>query len=270
MSPRAAPAQRIVSLAPSVTSILVELGARDRLAGVTKWCASVADVRGLPRLGDCWSLHVRAVARLRPTLVIGSVPYNPKIVAELLQLPVPFLASNPRSLSDIFAEIRLLGSVVGRERRAEKLVARMKHAFERIAAKARQKAGGQTRRLKARPRVYAEAWPHPRIASPPWVAELVELAGGTFVVPAGKRTSDEAVARARPEVIILAWAGASHRAPARMLARALRNPAWQNVPAIRNRRVYVVRDEILNTPGPPLVEGLRQLFRLMHPKAKPR
>jgi iron complex transport system substrate-binding protein len=252
-----------VSLAPSVTSILVELGARPRLVGVTKWCASVARLgpaRGLARLGDCWSLDVGAVARLRPTLVIGSVPYRTETVAELLKLPVPFLASNPRSLADIFAEIRLLGSVVGQPARAEKLVARMKGAFGRIAAKAR--------RLNTRPRVYSEAWPHPRIASPPWVAELVELAGGRFILPAGERISDEVVARARPEIIILAWAAASDRAPAKMLASAFRNPAWQDVPAIKNRRVYVVRDEILNTPGPPLVAGLRELFRLLHPEAR--
>jgi iron complex transport system substrate-binding protein len=261
---RSAPGnERIVSLAPSVTSILVALGAAGQLVGVTKWCAAVVGarhLRGLARLGDCWALDVEAVERLRPTLVIGSVPYNPEMVTKILKLPVPFLASNPRSLADIVREIRLLGRLVGRERRAEQLVAQMSRAFARIAKKAR--------RLPTRPRVYSEAWPRPRIASPPWVAELTELAGGRFVLPAGARTTDAAVARARPDVIVLAWAAASDRAPAKILGNALRNPAWRNLPAVRRGRVHVVRDELLNTPGPPLVEGLAELFRILHPNVK--
>jgi len=184
------------------------------------------------------------------------VPYSPETVGKLLKLPVPFLATNPRSLADIFSDIRLLGRIAGRPRHAERLADKMKRAFERIAKKARRSA--------ARPRVYAEAWPRPRITSPPWVAELVELAGGRFVLPPGARTSDDAVARARPDVIVLAWTATSHRAAAKILKAALANPAWQNVPAVQQGRVYVVRDELLNTPGPPLVEGLGVLFRVMH------
>src|SRR5580693_7934431 len=86
---------RIVSLAPSATSILCAVGARRALVGVTKWCADVADVRGLPRVGDCWHLRsLEEISRLRPTLVIGSVPYQAKAVEKLLEQPVNFLAMN--------------------------------------------------------------------------------------------------------------------------------------------------------------------------------
>ncbi len=67
---------RIVSLAPSATSILCAVGAKKWLAGVTKWCPLVAPVNGLPKLGDCWSLDPAEVLKLKPTLVIGSVPYK--------------------------------------------------------------------------------------------------------------------------------------------------------------------------------------------------
>jgi ABC-type Fe3+-hydroxamate transport system substrate-binding protein len=98
-----------------------------------------------------------------------------------------------------------------------------------------------------RPRVYCEAWPHPRISSPPWVAELVAIAGGKMVVKPGGRVSDAAVARANPDVIVLAWAATGNRAKA---STALRNPMWKNVPAVKTGRVVVIRDELLNTPGP--------------------
>src|SRR5712664_3571027 len=89
------PPFRIVSLAPSATSILCAIGAKSQLVGVTKWCADVAPVAKLPKLGDCWSLEVERVLELKPTLVVGSVPYKQETVAKLLEQPLAFLAMNP-------------------------------------------------------------------------------------------------------------------------------------------------------------------------------
>jgi iron complex transport system substrate-binding protein len=247
--------ERIVSLAPNATSILFAIGAQRSLVGVSKWCSDVAPVGRLARVGDCWKLDIREVAALRPSLIVGSVPFRAEVVAELLKLPSAFVALNPRTLDDVYADIRRLGALTNRGATAEKLVSRMKKQFTEIARLAA--------RVKTRPRVYAEAWPNPRISSPPWVAELVELAGGRMVVPAGERVSDAQVAKAEPEVIILAWTATGERADPR---QALENPRWRNLPAIKNRRVVVIRDELLNTPGPPLVDGARALVRAIHPE----
>jgi len=102
--------QRIVSLAPNVTSILFELGAQRELVGVSKWCKDVAPVGRLPRVGDCWKLDIAEAMRLKPTLLIGSVPFAPKTVQALLDQPVAFLAINPRSLADIENDIRTSGA----------------------------------------------------------------------------------------------------------------------------------------------------------------
>ena len=246
---------RIVSLAPNVTSILVALGARRQLVGVTRWCKDVAEVGRLPRLGDCWALDVKEVMRLRPTLIIGSVPFKQEVVAKLLKQAVPFLALNPRSLADIDSDIRMLGRMAGHSAVAERIVRTMRRAFADIAKRARL--------AKAKPRVYCEAWPNPRISSPPWVAELIETAGGRMVLPGGERVTDEAVARARPDVILLAWTATGERA---RVDKVFKNPVWKDVPAVLNRRVIVIRDELLNTPGPPLIRGAGMLLRAIHPE----
>lgn len=249
--------QRIVSLAPSATSILVALGARRDLVGVSKWCVDVSpEVVRLPRVGDCWALDPDAVMALRPTLVIGSVPYKQETVAKLLEHPVAFLAMNPRTLADVEADIYLLGGIVGRTGAAIKIVGKMRAQFAAIRARSR-------RASKTPLRVYCEAWPHPRIASPPWVTELVEIAGGKMVVPAGKRISDAEVAEARPDLIVLAWAATGAKSDPRQTYEVA---AWSDVPAIRNKQVFVVRDELLNTPAPILVEGAKELARLFHPE----
>ncbi len=211
-----------------------------------------------PAVGDCWKMDLRGVMRLRPTLLIGSVPFAAETVQRILAEPVAFLAINPRSLADIYSDVRTLGRLVERGRAAELLIRKMRAGFADVARGARLR--GPARRV----RVYCEAWPKPRISSPPWVAELVEMAGGKMVVGAGAQVTDEEVARAAPELIVLAWAATGGRAK---VSTALRNPAWRDVPAVRNGRVVVIRDELLNTPGPPLVEGARELARAIRETA---
>lgn len=243
---------RIISLAPSATSILCAIGAKKLLVGVTKWCQEVAPVQGLPQVGDCWSGDPAEILALHPTLVIGSVPYKQETVAKLLEHPLTFLAMNPRSLAGIESDIRLLGRIVDRSTAANQLAARMRREFATLAKR--------SKRAKRRPRVYCESWPNPRISSPPWVAEMVKIAGGEMAVPAGQRVTDAQVAEAQPDVIVLAWAATGEKAkPEKAYAVA----AWKDLPAIRDKRVHVISDELLNTPGPPLVEGARELSRIL-------
>jgi iron complex transport system substrate-binding protein len=247
-----------VSLAPSATSILCEVGAKQLLVGVTKWCCDVADVRGLPQAGDCWHMgDVAEIMKLRPTLVIGSVPYKQETVARILAEPVNFLAMNPRSLADVENDVAFLAGIVGRSEAGERLIETMRTGFAAIA----RKANALRTRGRRPVRVYCEAWPNPRISSPPWVAELVQTAGGEMVVPAGQKVTDRQVADGAPELIVLAWAATGKRARP---GGAFKVDAWKDLPAIRERRVVVVSDELLNTPGPPLVNGVKELFRAMH------
>jgi iron complex transport system substrate-binding protein len=253
--------QRIVSLAPNVTSILLALGAGQELVGVSKWCKHVARVGSRPQLGDCWKLNLDEVMRLKPTLLIGSVPFSKEIVGRILEQPVSFLAINPRSLADIDRDIRTLGLLTNFPRATEKLIQKMHHEFMRAA----QIVAGLDKRT--RPRVYCEAWPKPRISSPPWVAEMVQIAGAKMAVPAGKRVSDDEIARARPDVIVLAWAATGNHATPE---QTLRNPLWRDVPAVKSGRVVVIRDELLNTPGPPLIDGMHALISAIHPELRAR
>lgn len=230
------------------------------LVGVTIWCADVAPVNGLPKLGDCWQLDsVDDILKLRPSLVIGSVPFKAETLAKLLEHPLNFLAKNPRTLTDIANDIGMLGGIVNRRAQADQLIKKMRAQFAGIAKK------GRTLRTRGKKlRVYCEAWPNPRISSPPWVAELVKICGAEMVVAAGQKVSDEEVARARPDVIIVAWAATGDQAKSEKLYRV---EAWREVPAIRNKQVHVVRDELLNTPGPPLVAGAKHLLRIFQQAA---
>jgi iron complex transport system substrate-binding protein len=244
---------RIVSLAPNITSILDAIGGMQNVVAVSRWCKDVAPaVASLPTVGDCWKLDIPELMRLNPTLVIGSVPFAVETVEEILAQPVAFLAINPRTLADIERDIRTLGRLASRVAAAERLITKMRRSFESIHKKAR------ARNATTKPVVHAEAWPNPRISSPPWVAELIELAGAQPAVAAGAQVSDEEVRIANPDVIVLAWTATGDRAKPES---ALNNPKWKEISAVKASRVHVIRDELLNTPGPPLIEGAAELYR---------
>ena len=248
---------RIVSLAPSATNILCALGARRHLVGVTRWCRHVSDVTGLPTVGDCWRGDAAKVAALKPDLVIGSVPYKAETVQALLDEKLTFLAKTPLSLDDIFADIRLLGRITGRKKRAEAVVGQMRAEIRRVTRR--------VRRARRRPGVYCECWPKPMMVSPPWVKELVEAAGGRFVPrgEGGRKIKDSEVIQAKPEIIVLAWAAVGMKVSAR---KTVSRKGWSGLPAIRDGQVYVISDELLNTPGPILLEGLKRLARVINPE----
>jgi iron complex transport system substrate-binding protein len=86
-----------------------------------------------------------------------------------------------------------------------------------------------------------------------------------MVVPPGEKVTEDQVAEGRPEVIVLAWAATGDKADPRQTYGVA---AWRDVPAVREKRVHVVRDELLNTPGPPLANGALELWKLLHGNAK--
>lgn len=244
---------RIVSLAPSCTSILCALGASRHLVAVTPWCRDVAPVGGLPAIGDCWRLEsIEKIVRLHPTLIVGSVPFQTETVARILKIPAQFLALNPRSLADIESDIQTLARLTNRAAAGRHLIVGMRKEFAEIRRRAAK--------FSRPPRIYSEAWPNPRISSPPWVSEIIELCGGKMMVEPGARVSDEQVAAARPDIFLLAWTATGKRADPR---KTLAHPLWQEVPAVQYKRVFVLQDELLNTPGPPLIAGARAISRIL-------
>jgi iron complex transport system substrate-binding protein len=113
-----------------------------------------------------------------------------------------------------------------------------------------------------RPLVFCEEWGKPLIASQPWVAELVDAAGGKFIVEPGKQIESDSVAELDPEVLIASWCGAGDRVP---LEKIVTQRDWDGINAVHHRRVYCIRDEFLNTPAPTLMKGLRCLTAAIHP-----
>jgi iron complex transport system substrate-binding protein len=251
--------RRIVSLQPSATVILENLGALDRLVACTKYCVDLFPGIGCGRVivEDSWSAQTQPITAARPDLIIASVPYQEKAVSEILKSGARFLGLAPHRLADIYTDIVLIAGTIGMAERGEQLVHDMQFEIERVRA--------LTRNL-SRPRVFCEEWGKPLIASQPWVAELVEAGGGEFLGEPGKQTSEAAIRELDPDVLIAAWCGAGDRVP---LPKIVRTRDWSELRAAREQRVYCIRDEYLNTPAPTLLSGLHALAAALHPEQFP-
>jgi iron complex transport system substrate-binding protein len=247
--------RRVVSLQPSATVTLADLGLLDRLVACTKYCADVVpEVRsGRAVVADSWTASSAEILAARPDLVLASVPYQAEAVAEILKSGARFLGFAPRTLSDIYGDIAALAGIMHAAERGAEVIARMQADITAV--------GVRTAGLP-RPRVYCEEWGKPLIHSQPWVAELVEAAGGEFLGLAGSHTDALGVAALQPAVIIAAWCGAGDRVP---LDKIIRERGWQDLLAAREHRVYCISDELLNTPASTLVAGLHALAAAIHP-----
>lgn len=260
--------QRVVSLQPSITVTMRDLGLLDRLVACTKYCLDVCpelrvragEGKPLAIVHDSWTSKAEEILAARPDLILASVPYQLEALGEILKCGVPFLALAPKCLDDVYQDVMHIARVVGSaepggaEQRGAGLVQRMQKEIEDV----RSRTAGRTR-----PLVYCEEWGKPLILSQRWVAELVEAAGGRFYGEPGKQTTEDEVVAADPEVIVAAWCGAGDRVP---LEKIVTRRGWEKSKAVRYGRVYCINDEFLNTPASTLLKGLRALAAAINPE----
>ena len=256
----AAPPARIVSLVPSVTEIVYDLGAENHLAGVTDFCDYPPAARGKPRVGGMIDPNLEAIVALKPDLVIATTEGGrEETVAQLKRLRIPTYLVAAHRVSDMTALIARVGELTERRDAAATLVARLE---QRIAAVTRAVL------TRPRPRVLYVLWPEPLIVPgrEALVTELIRLAGGESIT-AGEgdsypRYSLEAAVAKAPEVILLANHGAG--------TGPVHEEKWRgltSLPAIRAGRLQRVNGDLLHRYGPRIVDGLEQLARAIHPEA---
>jgi iron complex transport system substrate-binding protein len=249
--------QRIVSLQPSITVTLRDLGLLGHLVACTKYCLDVCPEISRERciiVEDSWTAKSAEILAARPDLVIASVPYQIEALTEIMKCGIPFLGLAPKALADVFSDIAAIARIMGAEERGLELIRGMASQIETVRQKTAE---------APRPLVYCEEWGKPLIASQRWVAELVEASGGKFLGEPGKQVLAEDVARANPDVMIAAWCGAGDRVP---LEKIIARRKWDDTKAAQHGQVYCINDEFLNTPASTLMQGLHALAAAIHPE----
>ncbi len=174
------PPWRIAVLQPSVSLLLDRLDCLDSIAACTRYCLEAVPAlksRDVKVIADSWSSTTEEILSVSPNLVLASVPYRLESLAAILKSGCPVVTLAPHVLADIYQDMRLLGSILHANDRAERMVAEMQSGIDAIRAQLALAA----ERSPACPLVYCEEWGKPLIHSQAWVAELVSAAGGSFL-----------------------------------------------------------------------------------------
>jgi iron complex transport system substrate-binding protein len=287
---------RAVSMLPAATEIVAALGLLDHLVAVSHECDFPKEVNRLPRVTHCeihgknlssadvdaWvarrlenqgTLYTLDEAKLRdlaPDLIITQqlcdvcAPAYGSVAALAATLPTrpPVLNLEPRCLGDIFENIRTVAVAMGRPDNAADLCRRLQNRVDAVV--------GLVER-STRPKTFIMEWTDPIYNSGHWNPELVRLAGGTAVLSSEKqysvRVNWEDLRAADPEVLIIACCGQSIARTEEDFPILKALPGWNNMTAIRNRRVFVFDGSAyFSRPGPRIVDALEMLANLLQPE----
>ena len=290
---------RIVSLLPSATEIVCELGLGDRLVGVTHECDYPPFVTELPKVTRTliphdassqeidllvrerlktrkalYTLDMPVLERLKPDLLVTQSLCDVCAVAEeevnaaAYSLPgrPQVINLEPMRLTEVYDSIRLVGKAANFPMAAEAAIASLTARVEAVAVR--------TRSIAARSRVILLEWIDPPFCSGHWSPELVRLAGGVEGVgrdgqPSRTMKWDEVIA-CDPEVLIVACCGFSTRRTLDDLPILRRYPQFAELTCVRNGRVFIVDgNAYFSRPGPRLVDSLEILAHALHPDVHP-
>jgi iron complex transport system substrate-binding protein len=253
---QAAPPRRIISLYGGLTEILSALGAADRVVARTQGDETL---KGIPTVGTHLQPNVEMILALKPDLVVqGGVAKGMPALKRLEMAQVPVVMFAPRDFSGLFATITRLGALVGRQEAAAAL---NRSLAARLEAVARRVAG------QPKPRVFFEVRELNLLAAGQGslVQDIITRAGGQNIVASPQKLtlySLEALIQANPEVYII-QKGPMNRSPEDIYRR----PYFQELQAVKTRRVLVVDESLYSRPGPRSAAAVEELSRFLHPEA---
>ncbi|MBX3005415.1 MAG: ABC transporter substrate-binding protein [Anaerolineales bacterium] len=259
----AAPAARIVSLAPSNTELLFAVGAGEQVVGRDPYSNFPEEASSIADIGDTYaSLNTEFILSLEPDLVLAAGITPPEQVEQLEQVGITvYWLGNPTDLEGLYRNLETVGLLTGHETEALAAVDALSARAEAVLSKVAT--------VTEKPTVFYEVDGQTDPNAPftagagSFIDLIINLAGGSNVageVEGYFPFSIEDLLVADPDVILLgdfAW-GATVESVA---ARA----GWGSLSAVTNGQVYPFNDDHMTRPGPRLINALEELAVLLHP-----
>lgn len=247
----AAPARRIVALAPHIVENIFSAGAGDKLVGVVSYSDFPAAARAIPRVGSHNAFSLETIASLQPDLIVMWASGNGmQSLARLELLEVPIFVSESRQLEDIPRTIRDLGLLTGERQASEARALEVEDALSSLRAS-----------YSIRPplKVFYEIWNEPlqTINGEHLISQVIELCGGrnifADVTTLAPRINIESVLALAPDAIVASGMGESR-------------PDWlddwrqyPSLPAVSNEALFFVHPDHLQRPTARVLLGARAL-----------
>jgi len=246
--------QRIVSLAPSNTEILFALGVGEKVVGVTDWCDYPSEALEKEKVGSYDTPDVEKIVALNPDLVLVAYGTTMDVINSLVGLGLTVFGRKTTDLDDLLDDIRTVGNITGEKVEAQALTSEMESRIEAVT--------DETSELEERPSVFYIVWHDPlwTAGQGTFIHELIEKGGGVNIcqnITGYTTISIEEVVARNPEVIITSeWS----------FEWAQNVTSLNSTYARQNGRIYQGDDDLVQRPGPRLVEGLEWFAYFIHPE----
>ncbi len=288
--------KRIVSFLPSATELLYELGAQDKLYGVTHECLYPDDVRSKPRVinsvfdpdtmtskeidqmttqllkdgKDIFVLDEKNLRNAQPDLIISQntcevCAAHSNHISNALQIleEKPMLHSmDPHNLAEILQGVSELAKIINKEVEAKSLLESLNRRLNYIKNKT----------MKNIPNILAIEWIDPFFTSGHWVPEMIEYAGGKNLVSKSgersRRMSFDEVKNSEPEIIVIMSCGFDTNRIISEYQKSLKNnDEWNSLEAVIANRVYAVdANSYFSKPSIRTITGVEILAKIFHPE----
>ena len=251
--------KRIISLAPSITEILFALGLNEEIVGVTEFCDFPSQALEKPKVGYSHP-NLESIVALQPDLLLAPKSFmRVDLLHKLEHLKIPTFVLEPHTVEDIMAHIQMLGRMVGRSQEGNEETAVLRKQVSSLA----QELEGLPR-----PTMLYVLNSEPLITVGPgsFIHHLIELAGGRNAAEEARtsypRLTMEEVLRQNPEFLVFP-VGRFEGIPQSEQESWKR---WDTLNAVKHNRLFQVQSDLLNRPGPRIIDGLKQLVNILHPE----
>jgi vitamin B12 transport system substrate-binding protein len=241
-------AQRVVSLAPSLTEIAIELNAADLLVGVLDGGDRPPEVAALPSVGRYGSLEMERLLSLRPDLLLlwpGSVSAAQR--DQLQRLNIPAFTAEPHTLEQLADQIEQIGARLGRAERGRQLAGEFRQRLAQL-----KKRYHRDTPLS----VFYQVWDQPMytVGGGQIISDALSVCGARNVFadlsPPAPQVSLEAVLQRKPDVIV---AGSASQLG-----------TWNAWPSLK-ARLLVLPDKGLERPSGQMIEAVAKLCAAISP-----
>lgn len=257
------PAQRIVSLAASNTEILFAIGAGEQVIGRDNSSNFPLEVLELPSVGGFEGYSLELITSLQPDLVLAAEINSPELVHSIEELGITvFYLANPDDLEGLFENLEIVATLTGHEQEAETLIQSLQDRIEDVEKRLEN--------ATSTPKVFYEL--DASDPTKPWSVgagtyhdTLIRMAAAENIAAGIEglypQISLEELIIQNPDYILLAdamWGITPEQVAAR--------PGWEDIKAVKEGNIVPFDGNLLDRPGPRLVDGLEELVRILHPE----
>ena len=244
------PPKRIASFSYATTEILSYLGFSDEVTTLKEYCEEVPPEPDRSKPEYWFSMAEGRVHSLRAELCLTFSIAQQDLQKRLKDKGYNVLHLDPRSLREVEDAFVQIGKATGTLEGAKQLAQDFTGGLSALQSKI--PLGGY------RPKLYVEQWNKPPSAAGGWYLELMNHVGAHYFPMLSRELSRpvkiEEIVKFDPEIILFSVYGTGMSFdPAEVLKRI----GWERINAVRKRRIFTVEENLLNRPGPRLIEGAK-------------